>query len=211
MIGRTLSHYKVLGEIGRGGMGIVYRALDIKLDREVALKVLPAKLVENPERRHRFVQEARAAAALKHPHIAVVHEVDEVDDTIFIIMELVEGQPLSELLAKGKLSPKRVADLAAQIASGLAHAHEHGIVHRDLKPGNILVTADDQVKIIDFGLAKLAPSREQRDSDAETATRFETDSHVVLGTVPYMSPEQVQAAPLDHRTDIFSLGTVLYE
>ena len=155
MTGRKLSHYDLIEEISRGGMGIVYRAVDVNLGREVALKVLPDDLVHDPVRRERLLQEARAASALEHPNIAVIHEVGEADGITFIAMELIRGEKLSDTLSRGPLSQTRTFALATEIAEGLARAHEKGIVHRDLKPANVMVTDDGHVKIIDFGLAKL--------------------------------------------------------
>jgi serine/threonine protein kinase len=203
MIGRVLSHYEVREEISRGGMGIVYRALDLKLNREVALKVLPPELVADAERRRRFVQEAQAASALEHPHIAVIHGIDEVEGVTFIAMELIRGEKMSDLLSRGRLSAARALDLAIGIAEGLGRAHEKGIVHRDLKPANVMITEDGHAKIIDFGLAKLveAPGREV--SQFDTVSR-ETDSGVVVGTSSYMSPEQARGGKVDHRSDTSS-------
>lgn len=155
MIGRTLSHYRILEEISRGGMGIVYRALDLQLGRDVALKVLPPELVADLERRRRFEQEARAAAALEHPHIAVIHEIGEADGVTFIAMELIKGAKLRDALSERQLPVARALDLAIEVAEGLAKAHDRGVVHRDLKPANIMLTEDGHAKIIDFGLAKL--------------------------------------------------------
>ena len=211
MIGRTLSHYKVLEEISRGGMGIVYKALDLRLNREVALKVLPPELVSDPDRKRRFVQEAQAAAALKHPNIAVVYEIDEVDGVNFIAMELIEGEQLSDVLKRGPLSIERSLDIAIEVSDGLATAHNIGIIHRDLKPGNTMVTRDGHPKIIDFGLAKLLGPIGPPDSSVETAIREKTQSHVVMGTVSYMSPEQALGQQIDARSDLFSLGVMLYE
>ena len=215
MIGRTLSHYRIREEISRGGMGVVYRALDTKLDREVAIKVLPPELVVDATRRRRFVQEAKAAASIHHPHIATIHEIDEAEGVHFIAMELIEGEKLSETLARGRLSVSRTLALASELAEGLAKAHEKNVVHRDLKPANVMITTDGHVKIIDFGLAKLVePFRPTvgGESEAETATlRRETDPGQILGTVSYMSPEQARGEAIDHRSDIFSFGVVLYE
>ena len=213
MIGRTLSHYKIIEEISRGGMGVVYRAVDVKLNREVALKVLPPEFVADPDRKRRFVQEAQSAAALHHPHIAVIHEIDEVDDVTFIAMELVEGEPLSNTLKRGKLPLARVLRLVTEVADALARAHDKGIAHRDLKPANIMVTEDGHAKIIDFGLAKLVePIKPQRGDESEAATAVqETEAGKVMGTVSYMSPEQARGQKVDHRTDIFSFGIVLHE
>ena len=211
MIGRTLSHYKILEEISRGGMGIVYKALDLKLNREVALKVLPPKLVSDPDRKRRFVQEAQAAAALKHPNIDVVYEIDEVDGVDFIAMELIEGDKLGAVLERGPLPLEQALGIAIEVADGLATAHEKGIVHRDLKPGNIMLTKDGHPKIIDFGLAKLLEPKRAIHSDAETALKLETQDGAVVGTVAYMSPEQARGESVDYRSDIFSLGLVLHE
>jgi serine/threonine protein kinase/tetratricopeptide (TPR) repeat protein len=211
MVGRTLSHYKILEELSRGGMGIVYRAVDLKLDREVALKVLPPELVADPERKRRFIQEAKAAAKLEHPHIGVVHEIDEVEGVTFIAMELIEGEMLRDVLQKERLPLTRSLELATEVAEGLARAHDKGIVHRDLKPANIMVTEDGHAKIIDFGLAKLVEPPAGGGSEALTAAQAETDSGKVMGTVSYMSPEQARGQKVDHRTDIFSFGIVLYE
>jgi Tol biopolymer transport system component len=210
MIGRTLSHYCVLGELSRGGMGIVYRALDTGLNREVALKVLPPELVSDPERRRRFVHEAQAAASLQHPRIAVIHEIDEAEGVTFIAMELIRGRKLSAILFEGRLSVPRALDLAVQVADGLAAAHDKGIVHRDLKPANIMVADGDQAKIIDFGLAKLVAPLSGEEVDAPTVTR-DTEPGRVMGTLSYMSPEQARGQRVDHRTDIFTTGTVLHE
>jgi tetratricopeptide (TPR) repeat protein/TolB-like protein/predicted Ser/Thr protein kinase len=210
MVGRTISHYEILAEISRGGMGVVYRARDTRLEREVALKVLPPELVADADRKQRFVQEARAASALEHPHIAVIHEIDEVGGVSFIAMELVRGEKLSDALAGGALSPNRALEIGIEVAEGLARAHDKGIVHRDLKPANVMLTEDGHAKIIDFGLAKLlAPL--SGDSSGETLFKANTDPGIALGTVSYMSPEQARGGKVDHRTDIFSFGVQLYE
>ena len=216
LLGRTLSHYQVIQELSRGGMGIVYKALDLKLNREVALKVLPPQLVSDANRKHRFVREAQSAAALKHPNIAVVYQIDEVEGETFIAMELIEGQMLSDLLKRGPLTHDRSRKLALDVARGLAHAHAKGIIHRDVKPANIMVTEDGEGKIIDFGLAKLRfdvePARQQRLPEQASETRsVDTLPGTLMGTVGYMSPEQVRASDVDARSDIFSLGAVVYE
>ena len=210
LVGRTLSRYEILEEISRGGMGVVYRARDVRLNREVAFKVLPADLVSDPTRRARFVQEAQAASALEHPHIAVIHEIDEADGISFIAMELVRGEKLSDLTARGPLAPGRALDLAIEIGEGLARAHDKGIVHRDLKPANVMLTEDGHAKIIDFGLAKLVDVL-SGDSATPTVMKSETDPGMVLGTVSYMSPEQARGVKVDHRSDIFSFGVLLHE
>ncbi|GMR24447.1 MAG: hypothetical protein BMS9Abin37_2993 [Acidobacteriota bacterium] len=210
MIGRTLSHYEILEEISRGGMGIVYRAVDVKLNRHVALKVLPPALVEDEERRRRFVHEARAAAALQHPNIATVFEIDEADGITFIAMELIEGEPLSDVLSRERLPLERCLQLAEEIAGGLSRAHEKGVVHRDLKPSNIMIDPDGHPKIIDFGVAKLIEILDADNSEAATAIK-ETRPGELLGTVAYMSPEQAKGKSVDHRSDIFSFGIVFQE
>jgi TolB-like protein/tetratricopeptide (TPR) repeat protein len=211
LTGRRLSHYDVIEEISRGGMGVVYRALDVNLAREVALKVLPEDLLNDPGRRARLLQEARAASALEHPNIAVIHEVGEADGGVtFIAMELIRGEKLSDPLARAPLAPVRALTLATEIAEGLARAHDKGIIHRDLKPSNVMVTDDGHAKVIDFGLAKLV---ETLDDDAATASVHgqRTDRGVVLGTAAYMSPEQARGKAVDRRSDIFSFGVTLYE
>jgi tetratricopeptide (TPR) repeat protein/TolB-like protein/predicted Ser/Thr protein kinase len=210
VIGKTLSHYRIIEEISRGGMGVVYRALDLRLNREVALKVLPEDLVHDPDRRQRLMQEAQAASALEHPHIAVIHGIEEADGITFIAMELIHGDKLGDLISRGQLPPKRAIDLAIEIAEGLGRAHERNIVHRDLKPANVLVTDAGHAKIIDFGLAKTTAPLDHQGATA-TVAAGRTDAGTVLGTVAYMSPEQARGGHLDHRSDIFSFGVVLYE
>src|SRR3990172_2563767 len=193
MTPRKLSHYEIREERSRGGMGIVSRALDVKLEREVALKILLPDLVKNEIRKRRFIQEAKAAAALKHPNIAVIYEIDDAEDETFIAMEHIEGWKLSDLLARERLSISRATAMAVEILEGLSSAHEKGIVHRDLKPANLMVTKDGHIKIIDFGLAKLVervPSVNDADSDAQTKVKGDTQEGQVLGTVAYMSPGQ---------------------
>jgi two-component system, LytTR family, response regulator len=211
MIGRTLSHYKIVGEIGHGGMGVVYRAVDTRLGREVALKVLGPGLCDDPELERRLRQEAQAAASLTHPAISVVYEIDQAEGATFIAMELVRGEPLAVLLARGALDPARALDLALEVAEGLAEAHARGIVHRDLKPSNIMVTESGRAKIIDFGLAKLMKTRDSIDSGVDTPPRGETDPGRIIGTAAYMSPEQVRGGRVDPRSDVFSFGALLYE
>jgi serine/threonine protein kinase/Flp pilus assembly protein TadD len=208
--GRTISHYKIAEELSRGGMGVVYRATDTRLDRDIALKVLPPELMTDRDRRERFVREARAASALEHPHIAVIHDVGEQDGISFIAMELIRGDKLSAAIANGQFSTNagRALELAIEIAEGLSRAHSQGIVHRDLKPANVMLTEDGHAKVIDFGLAKLlAPLS----GDSDTVTAGATDPAVIIGTVYYMSPEQARGGNIDHRTDIFAFGVLLYE
>ncbi len=211
MIGQVLSHYEVLEEISRGGMGIVYRARDLKLDRLVALKVLPPELVSDSRRKQRFIREAKAAAALNHPHIGVVHEIDESEGSTFIAMEFIEGEMLRDLMADDRLSLDQVLVLAMEVADGLSFAHDRGIVHRDLKPANIMVTKGGNAKIIDFGLAKLIESDSEVGSESKTITGGFTEIGQVVGTASYMSPEQARGESVDQRSDVFSFGIVLYE
>ncbi|HEX7780399.1 MAG TPA: serine/threonine-protein kinase, partial [Vicinamibacterales bacterium] len=210
LVGRRLSHYDIVGELGRGGMGVVYRAIDTNLGREIALKVLPDDLIHDRTRRDRLLHEARAASLIEHPHIAVIHEVGEADGMTFIAMELIRGEKLSDLLSRGPLPPKRAIELGTEIAEGLGRAHEKGLIHRDLKPANVMVTEDGHAKVIDFGLAKLL---ETIDQEAATASvrNPRTDSGVILGTAAYMSPEQARGLRVDHRSDIFAFGVMLYE
>jgi two-component system, LytTR family, response regulator len=211
MIGRTLSHYKIVEEIGHGGMGVVYRALDTRLGREVALKVLGPELCDDPELERRLRQEAHAAASLAHPAISVVYEIDQAEGATFIAMELIRGEPLATLLGRGRLEPARALDLALEVAEGLAEAHARGVVHRDLKPSNVMVTESGRAKIIDFGLAKLTKERDPIDSGVDTPPRGETDPGRIIGTAAYMSPEQVRGGKVDPRSDVFSFGALLYE
>lgn len=210
MIGRTLGHYRINAAIGKGGMGDVYRATDSKLDREIALKVLPQDVAGDSERLARFQREARVVAALNHPHIVTIHSVEETDGVHFFTMELVEGQTLDTLIPASGLSVERILEIAAALADALAAAHEKGIVHRDLKPANVMVTNDGRVKVLDFGLAKEV-SAEMMSDVTLTSAAGHTQAGLVMGTPAYMSPEQISGRMLDHRTDIFSLGIVLHE
>ena len=200
MIGRTISHYRIQARLGGGGMGIVYKAEDTRLQRPVALKFLPMDLTRNADAHARFIQEARAASALEHPNICTVYDIGESPEgDSFICMAYCDGVTLKRRLQGGPLPLATAVALAEQICSGLATAHEHGIVHRDIKPANVMVTAGDVVKVVDFGLAKLAG----------TATL--TGTGIMVGTAAYVAPEQARGAEVDHRADLWSLGVVLYE
>lgn len=208
--GTKLGPYEVVAPAGAGGMGEVYRARDTRLNREVAVKVLPTEFSRDPDRLHRFQQEAQAVASLNHPNIMAIHDFGEHERSPYIVAELLEGETLRERLRGGALPARKATDYAEQIARGLAAAHEKGIVHRDLKPENIFITRDGRVKILDFGLAKLARPEGIPATDAATLVS-QTEPGVVMGTVGYMSPEQVKGQTADHRSDLFSFGAILYE
>jgi serine/threonine protein kinase len=210
-IGRQLGSYDVISLIGAGGMGEVYQARDTRLRRDVAIKILPRDRVADPERKKRFLQEARAASALNHPNIVTLYDIANDAGVDYLVMEYVAGKTLDQLIPPKGLPLTEALNYAQQIASGLAAAHAAGIVHRDVKPGNVIVTADSQVKILDFGLAKLVERAPGAEGETQTLESALTDAGTVMGTVAYMSPEQAGAKPLDHRTDIFSLGVVLHE
>jgi serine/threonine protein kinase len=208
----AIAQYAIVSKIGEGGMGEVYRARDTKLGRDVAIKVLPASLSENADRLNRFEQEAQAAGALNHPNILVIHHIGIHDGAPYIVSELLEGETLRERMAGTALPQRKAIDYALQIARGLAAAHDKGIIHRDIKPDNIFVTDDGRVKILDFGLAKLTNPIDGTQSQTEVPTRkVNTDPGTVMGTMGYMSPEQLKGHPADHRSDIFSFGAILYE
>jgi serine/threonine protein kinase/tetratricopeptide (TPR) repeat protein len=206
--GAFVSHYKIHSRIGAGGMGEVYLATDTLLDRKVALKILPADVASDPHRVRRFLQEAKAASALNHPHIITIHEVGESDSTYFIATEFIDGTTLRTLIRRNPLPLERVIEIAIQTASALTAAHEVNIIHRDIKPENIMLRGDGYLKVLDFGLAKLL---QQSSPDPEALTLANTADGIVLGTLSYMSPEQARGTDVDARTDIWSLGVVLYE
>ena len=211
-IGTKVGRFEIRSKIGAGGMGEVYRARDEKLNRDVAIKVLPTTLSENEDRLRRFEQEAQAAGALNHPNILAVYDVGTYEASPYIVAELLEGQSLKERLADGPIPQRKAIEYTLQIAHGLAAAHDKGIIHRDLKPDNLFVTHDDRVKILDFGIAKLTAPNEGSAAQTDVATRkVQTDPGSVIGTVGYMSPEQVRGKQVDFRSDIFSLGAVFYE
>ncbi len=211
MVGQTLAHYKILEKIGSGGMGDVYLAEDTKLDRKVALKVLPPELAESEQRRARFTREAKAIAALDHPNIVQVFSVEEADGIHFITMQLVHGKTLTELLPKNGFPLDRFFDIAIPLADAVAAAHQEGITHRDLKPDNVMVTDDGRIKVLDFGLAKPARGFVATDAQSEMPTHAKTEQGLIVGTPNYMSPEQATGKSVDARTDIFSLGIIYYE
>src|SRR5450631_1009219 len=207
--GTKLGPYEIQSPLGAGGMGEVYRATDTKLGRDVALKVLPAEMAQDPERLGRFRREAKALAQLDHPNIVTIHSVEECGGIHFLTMQLVDGLPLDRLIPQGGLPVEQIIEIASALGDALAAAHEKGIVHRDLKPANVMVSNEGRVKVLDFGLAKDVRGSNLGDATMTSASR--TEVGVVMGTPAYMSPEQTSARPLDHRTDIFSLGVMLHE
>jgi serine/threonine protein kinase len=210
VIGTTLAHYRITAALGAGGMGEVWRATDTKLGREVALKVLPEEFVDDSQRLDRFEREARAVASLNHPHIVTIHSVEEAEGVRFLTMELIEGRSLEKLIPEGGLELGLFLDLATPLAEAISAAHDKSVIHRDLKPANVMVDADGRLKVLDFGLAKLQEFGDPSES-TELPTEALTGIGTVVGTMPYMSPEQIEGEIVDHRSDIFSLGVLLYE
>ncbi len=207
--GDKVGRYEILASIGAGGMGEVFRARDPRLGREVAIKVLPALMAQDPDRLARFQREARAVAALNHPHIVTIYSVEEVEGVHFLTMELVDGRPLDQLICADGLPAQQIMEIAKGLADALASAHDKGIVHRDLKPANIMLTNDGRIKVLDFGLAKVTNADNPSDSTLTSAGH--TALGVVMGTPAYMSPEQIAGRVIDSRADIFSFGVILYE
>ncbi|MBA3356843.1 MAG: serine/threonine protein kinase, partial [Pyrinomonadaceae bacterium] len=212
--GQVVGHYQIIAPLGKGGMGEVYLASDTKLDRKVALKLLPVEFTNHKDLLRRFIQEAKAASSLNHPNIITIHEIGEIDSVHFIATEFIDGQTLKQRMKRARLKFADVLDVSIQVASALEAAHAAGLVHRDIKPENIMQRPDGYVKVLDFGLAKLTEKSSQSkvlDSEVGTMLRGHTKPGTVLGTVDYMSPEQARGQVLDQRTDVFSLGIVLYE
>ena len=213
MVGTTISHYKVIEKIGEGGMGEVYRATDTKLNRDVALKVLPEAFASDQQRMARFSREAQVLASLNHPNIASIYGLEESEGKQALVLELVEGETLAERIQKGAIPLEESLKIALQITEALEAAHEKGIIHRDLKPANVKITPESVVKVLDFGLAKALEDKVVPEdiSQSPTITQMATKAGIILGTAAYMSPEQARGKPVDKRTDIWAFGVVLYE
>ncbi len=214
MVGTTISHYKVLEKIGEGGMGVVYRATDTKLNRDVAMKILPEQFASDSQRMARFQREAEVLASLDHPNIGQIYGIEDAGQTKALVLQLIEGPTLADKIAQGPIPVEEALKIALQMAEGLEAAHEKGVIHRDLKPANIKITPEGQVKILDFGLAKAMEGETPPDtnlSQSPTLTAAATQAGVILGTAAYMSPEQARGQPVDKRADVFAFGCVLFE
>ena len=213
MIGKTLGHYQITSQIGKGGMGEVYQAKDQKLDRDVAIKVLPAEFAKDADRVARFQREAKLLASLNHPNIAAIFGLEEFGGTNFLVLELVEGETLADRIKTGPIPVEDALKLALQIADALEAAHEKGVIHRDLKPANIKVTPEGKVKVLDFGLAKAFAAEQEHVtlSNSPTLSAAATQQGVILGTAAYMSPEQAKGKTVDKRADVWAFGCVVYE
>src|SRR5438034_6413469 len=212
-IGTQLGSHEIIGLLGKGGMGEVYRARDKKLKREVAIKILPDEFSRDPDRVSRFEREAEVLASLNHPNIAAIYDLQEANGSRFLVLELVEGETLAERIKRGPIPVDESLGIAQQICEALEAAHEKGIIHRDLKPANVKITPDGKVKVLDFGLAKAFETETSKAnlSQSPTLSMAATNAGVILGTAAYMSPEQAKGRPVDRRTDIFAFGCVLYE
>ena len=210
LLPERLSHYQIIEKLDAGGMGEVFLAQDLSLNRRVAIKILPSESIENERAKKRLVHEAKAAATLDHPNICTIYEVDESSESPFIVMQYIDGVTLSKKLRNNAITPAEVVNIGIQASEALAEAHSHGVVHRDIKPANIMITARGAVKVLDFGLAKHVLSESRLDADAKTATLL-TEEGTIVGTIGYMSPEQLRGYEIDGRSDIFSLGITLYE
>ncbi len=208
MIGQTVSHYRIVGKLGGGGMGVVYEAEDTRLARHVALKFIPEEMAKDKKSLDRFVREARAASQLNHPGICTIHDIEDNDGHPFIVMEKLEGRSLKELIRTRRLGIDEILDIGIQVADALAASHAKGVIHRDIKPANIFVAQNGQTKILDFGLAKMVHDPNSSEAQLEDSL---TAMGVIPGTAVYMSPEQARGEELDARSDLFSLGVVLYE
>src|SRR5271169_2537998 len=207
--GKTFGHYRIQGQLGAGGMGVVYSAYDTVLERKVAIKVMGDRVLADKTARDLLLHEARAASSLNHPNICTIHEVGDSDGETYIVMEQVEGQPLSSLLGTNGLPPDSVVRYGIQIADALAHAHEHGVIHRDLKSTNAVVTPEGRVKVLDFGLAARLKDTELKEATASKVPL--TESRMIVGTLPYLAPELLRGQPAEVRTDTWALGVLLYE